>query len=71
MGFANFYKQFIQEFSKLAALFISMLKTTSTEARNENLEQISKQIQMENQGKKEPIQKSCKYQKIPKSKKWI
>ena len=28
LGFANFYRQFIQDFSKIAALFISMLKTT-------------------------------------------
>ena len=27
LGFANFYRQFIQEFSRIAALFTSMLKT--------------------------------------------
>ncbi len=29
LGFANFYRQFIQGFSRLAALLTSMLKTTS------------------------------------------
>ena len=28
LGFANFYQQFIQEFSKIAAPFTSILKTT-------------------------------------------
>ncbi len=29
LGFANFYRQFIQRFNRLATLLISMLKTTS------------------------------------------
>ena len=28
LGFGNFYQQFIQKFSRLAALLISILKTT-------------------------------------------
>ena len=30
LGFANFYRQFIQSFSKIAALFTSILKTTGS-----------------------------------------
>ena len=46
LGFANFYQQFIQGFSRLAALLTSMLKTASTTGPavsigvgDENLEQ--------------------------------
>lgn len=32
LSFANFYPRFIQRYSKIVALFISMLKTTSSNA---------------------------------------
>ncbi len=51
-----------------------MLKTTSAVGPAENPEQGSQGIQVEDQGKKEPAQKSCKGQKgqkTAKSKKWI
>ncbi len=74
LGFVNFYRQFIQRFSRGAAPFTSMLKTTlaagpaaSAEVRDE--EQDDKRIQVEDQGKKKPVQKSCKGQKTAKSKK--
>ncbi len=70
LGFANFYRRFIQGFSRLAALFTSMLKTTSAAgpAKQEHSGQV---IQMEDQGEKELAQKSRKGQKRTKSKKWI
>ncbi len=48
-----------------------MLKTTSAVGPAENLEQVGQGIQMEDQGEKEPVQKSRKSQKTAKSKKWI
>ena len=36
LGFANFYWQFIQGFSRIAALFTSILKTTNEPAPNRN-----------------------------------
>ena len=36
LGFANFYRQFIQGFSRIAALFTSILKTTSKPALSRN-----------------------------------
>ncbi len=39
LGFAKFYRQFIQGFSRLAALLTSMLKTTSAADPIENPEQ--------------------------------
>ncbi len=75
LGFANFYRQFIQGFSRLAAPLISMLKTASAAGpANKNLEQSSQRIQVEDQGEKKPAQKSHKGQKgqkTAKSKKWI
>ncbi len=56
LGFANFYRQFIQEFSMLAAPLTSMLKTTSAESpESENPEQSDQGIQVEDQDEKEPI----------------
>ncbi len=55
-----------------------MLKTpsavgpaASAEVEDKNLEQDGKGIQVENRDEKEPAQKSCKGQKMVKSKKWI
>ena len=52
-----------------------MLKITSIEIKDKNLEQNGKKIQVENQNKKESILKNCKNhmkgQKIAKSKKCI
>ena len=49
-----------------------MLKTAlTTGLTNENLEQSGQKIEVKDQSKKEPIQKSCKSQKTAKSKKWI
>ncbi len=73
LRFANFYRRFIQGFSRLAAPLNSMLKTTSA-AGPANPEQGGQGIQMEDQGEKEPAQKSPKGQKgqkTAKSKKWI
>ncbi len=74
LGFANFYRRFIQGFSRLAAPLTSMLKTTSA-AGPANLEQGGQGIQVEDQGEKKPAQKSRKGQpkgqKTAKSKKWI
>ena len=74
LGFTNFYQQFIQGFSKLAAPLIFMLKTTSTvgptasiEVRDENPEKDSQGVQVEDQGEKKPVQKSCKGQKSQKN----
>ncbi len=39
LGFANFYRRFIQGFSRLAAPLTSMLKATSVVGPAENLEQ--------------------------------
>ncbi len=72
LEFANFYRRFIQGFSRLAAPLTSMLKTTSVVGPAENPEQGSQGIQVEDQGKKEPAQKSHigqKGQKTAKSKK--
>ncbi len=69
LGFANFYRRFIQGFSRLAAPLISMLKTTLAVGPAENPEQGDQGIQMEDQDKKEPAQKSRKGQKTAKSKK--
>ncbi len=75
LGFANFYRQFIQGFSRLAALLTFMVKTTSAAGpANENPEQGDEGIQIEDQFEKEPSQKSRKGQKgqkTAKSKKWI
>ncbi len=74
LGFANFYRQFIQRFSRLAVPLTSMLKITSVVGPTENPEQGGQGIQVEDQGVKEPVQKSRKGQKGPKtakSKKWI
>ncbi len=71
LGFANLYQRFIQGFSRLAVPLISMLKTTSAVGPAENREQGGQGIQMEDQGEKEPAQKSRKGQKTAKSKKWI
>ncbi len=65
LGFANFYRQFIQGFGRLATPLISMLKTTSA------VSQGCKRIQVEDQGEKELAQKSCKDPNMAKSKKWI
>ncbi len=51
LEFANFYQQFIQEFSRLATLFTFMLTTTSVttlsvEVGDENPEQAGKEIQI-------------------------
>ncbi len=48
-----------------------MLKTTSVVGPAKKPEQGSQGIQMEDQGEKEPTQKSHKDQKTAKSKKWI
>ncbi len=48
-----------------------MLKTTSVVGPAKKPEQGSQGIQMEDQGEKEPAQKSCRGQKTAKSKKWI
>ncbi len=75
LGFANLYQRFIQGFSRLVALLTFMLKTSSAVGlTNENLEQGGQGIQVEDQGEKEPAQKSRKGQKgqkTAKSKKWI
>ncbi len=63
LGFANFYRRFIQGFSRLAAPLISMLKTTSTVGPAKNPEQSSQEIQVEDQGEKRLAQKSRKGQK--------
>ncbi len=55
LGFANFYQRFIQGFSRLAASLTSMLKTTSATGPTENPEQGGQEIQVEDQGKKEPV----------------
>ena len=45
LGFANFYRRFIQEFSRLTASLTSMLKTALViDTANENLEQGSQKI---------------------------
>ncbi len=74
LGFANFYRRFIQGFSRLAASLTSMLKTTSVVGLAENSEQGGQGIQVEDRGEKEPAQtsrKGQKGQKTAKSKKWI
>ncbi len=71
LGFANFYRQFIQGFSRLAAPLTSMLKTTSIVSPAKKPEQDGQGIQMEDQGEKKPAQKSRNGQKTAKSKKWI
>ena len=46
-----------------------MLKTASaTDSANKNLERGSQRVQVENRDEKKPIQKSCKSQKMVKSK---
>ena len=62
----------------MAVPLTSILKTTpaadlaaSVEVRDENPEKGGQGVQGENQGEKEPVQKSCKGQKTAKSKKWI
>ncbi len=77
LGFANFYRRFIQGFSRLAAPLTSMLKTTSAAgpaAEVGDEEQDGKGIQVDG-GEKKPAQKSRKGQpkgqKTAKSKKWI
>ncbi len=69
LGFANFYRRFIQGFSRLAAPLTSMLKTTSVVGPAKKPEQGGQGIQIEDQSEKEPAQKSCKGQKTVKSKK--
>ncbi len=69
LGFANFYRQFIQGFNRLAASLTSMLKTTSVAGPAENADQGGQKIQVEDQDEKEPAQKSRKGQKMAKSKK--
>ncbi len=54
LGFANFYRRYIQGFSRLAAPLTSMLKTTSVAGLAKKLEQGGQEIQMEDQGEKEP-----------------
>ncbi len=69
LGFANFYWQFIQQFSRLAALLTSMLKTASVIGpANENSEQGGQRVRVENRNEKELVQKSCKGQKTAKFK---
>ena len=61
LGFANFYQQFIQRFSRLAAPLNSMLKTASAAGpTNKNPEQGSQKVPVEDQGEKELTQKSYK-----------
>ncbi len=67
LGFANFYRQFIQRFSKFVALLTFTLKTTltagpATSAEIGDEEQDGKEIQIEDRGEKKPAQKSCKDQ---------
>ncbi len=75
LGFANFYRRFIQGFIRLVAPLTFMLKTVSVVGPiNKNPKQGGQEIQVEDQGEKEPAQKSRKGQKGPKtakSKKWI
>ncbi len=72
LGFANFYRWFIQEFSRLAAPLTSMLKTASAAGpANETLERGDQGVQVENRDEKEPAQKSHKSQITAKSRKWI
>ena len=44
LGFANFYQQFIQKFSKFAISLTFMLKTTPTKVEDKNLEEDGKGI---------------------------
>ncbi len=53
LGFAKFYRRFIQGFSRLATTLTSMLKTTSA-AGPANPEQGGQRVQMEDQDEKEP-----------------
>ena len=76
LRFVNFYWWFIQGFSRLATPLISILKTISVaglavsiEVRNKNPEKSCQEVQVEDQNKKEQVQKSCKSQKTAKSKK--
>ncbi len=50
LGFANFYKRFIRNFSRIAALFISMLRTT-----NESTGDETQSTQAENQDIPSPV----------------
>ncbi len=70
LGFTNFYRRFIQGFSRLAVPLTSILKTTLAEGPA-NPKQGSQGIQVEDQDEKESAQKSRKGQKTAKSKKWI
>ena len=55
LEFANFYQQFIQEFSRLAVSLTFMLKTAlAVGAANKNLEQGSQGVQIENRDEKKP-----------------
>ncbi len=54
LGFANFYRRFIQGFSRLATPLTSMLKTTLVAGSAENPEQGGQRIQVEDQDDKEP-----------------
>ncbi len=55
LGFANFYRQFIQGFSRLATPLTSMLKTASSAGpASENPEQDCQEIQVKDQGEKKP-----------------
>ncbi len=47
LGFANFYRRFIQRFSRLAAPLTSILKTTSVVGLAKKPEQGGQGIQME------------------------
>ncbi len=58
LGFANFYQQFIQRFSRLITPLTFMLKTTSAAGPAENPEQGGQGIQVEDRDEKEPTQKS-------------
>ncbi len=60
LGFTNFYRRFIQGFSRLAAPLTSILKTISAAGPAENLIQGGQGIQVEDQDKKELAQKSRK-----------
>ncbi len=54
LGFANFYRRFIQGFNRLTAPLTSMLKTTAVLGPTENPELGGQGIQVEDQGEKEP-----------------
>ena len=71
LGFANFYRQFIQGFSRFATPRIFILKIASVADLAVGDKQDSQEIQIENWDEKKPTQKNCKSQRTTKSKKWI